>query len=125
MRKSFAIGCLVLLAGCQTDAQVRSKPLIASYQSTKGADAAVTCLIPSLAKTWNGVAIQNTRFVAQTIAPGSEYDIVSTGGQINGHYTFTVNVRSASGGSTIALYRGQPMLPSLTDAMKAGILACL
>ncbi|MBB2794436.1 UNVERIFIED_ORG: hypothetical protein GGD58_003306 [Rhizobium pisi] len=124
-RKILMLGGLALLAACQTDAQVRSKPPLQTYTSSKSADAAVTCLIPALSQSWNAVAIQNSRFVAQTISPGNEYDIVPSGGMINGHWTFTVNVKSSGGGSKISLFQGQMMLPSLTQAMKNGIATCL
>lgn len=123
--KSMIFAACALLAGCQSDAQVRSKPPLQAYNSSKSADAAVTCLIPALANSWNAAAIQNSRFVAQTIAPGNEYDIVPSGTMINGHYTFTVNVKTAASGSRISLYQGQMMLPSLTQAMKDGIASCL
>ncbi len=123
--KWMTLAACTLLAGCQTDAQVRSKPPLQAYNSGKSADAAVTCLIPALSSSWNAVAVQNLRFVAQTIAPGSEYDIVPSSQMINGHWTFTVNVKSAGAGSRISLYQGQMMLPSLTQAMKDGIAACL
>ncbi len=124
MRKTLIFIAIALLAGCQTDAQVRSKPPLQTFTSSKSADAAVTCLIPALAQSWNAAAIQNSRFVAQTIAPGNEYDIVPSGNMINGHWTFTVNVKSSGTGSRISLYQGQMMLPSLTKAMKDGIAAC-
>ncbi|AHG47906.1 hypothetical protein RLEG12_18775 [Rhizobium leguminosarum bv. trifolii CB782] len=124
MRKTLILIAIALLAGCQTDAQVRSKPPLQSFTSSKSADAALTCLIPALAQSWNAVAIQNSRFVAQTISPGNEYDIVPSGNMINGHWTFTVNVKSSGTGSRISLYQGQMMLPSLTQAMKDGIAAC-
>ncbi|MBY5442731.1 MULTISPECIES: hypothetical protein [Rhizobium] len=119
------LAACALLAGCQTDAQVRSKPPLQTFASSKSADAAVTCLIPALSQSWNAAAIQNSRFVAQTIAPGSEYDIVPSGAMINGHWTFTVNVKASGSRSAISLYQGQMMLPSLTQAMKNGIMACL
>ncbi|MBX5293083.1 hypothetical protein HJB96_09020 [Rhizobium sp. NLR15a] len=125
MRKTLILIAIALLAGCQTDAQVRSKPPLQAFTSSKSADAAVTCLIPALAQSWNAVAIQNSRFVAQTISPGNEYDIVPSGNMVNGHWTFTVNVKSSGTGSKISLYQGQMMLPSLTKAMKDGIAACL
>lgn len=71
------------------------------------------------------MAIQNSRFVAQTISPSNEYDIVPSGNMINGHWTFTVNVKSSESGSKISLFQGQMMLPSTTQAMKDGIAACL
>lgn len=125
MKKLWVAGCAVLLAGCQTDADVRSKPPLNTFSSSKSADAAVTCLIPSLGKTYSAAAPSNFRFVAQTIAPGSEYDVVPTDAFVNGHYTFTVNVKSSGKGSKLSLYKGQMMLPSLTNAMRAGIQACL
>lgn len=123
--KILMLAVSALLAGCQTDAQVRSKPPLQTFTSSKTADAAVTCLIPALSQSWNAVAIQNSRFVAQTIAPGSEYDIVPSSAMINGHWTFTVNVKSSGNKSAISLFQGQMMLPSLTQAMKDGITACL
>ncbi|MGO6684201.1 hypothetical protein [Rhizobium leguminosarum] len=125
MRKILFLLAVASLSGCQTDAQVRSKPPLQTFASSKSADAAVTCLIPALAQSWNAVAIQNTRFVAQTISPTNEYDIVPSGSMINGHWTFTVNVKSSGSGSKISLFQGQMMLPSLTKAMKDGIAACL
>ncbi|MGO6847973.1 hypothetical protein ACCS84_33135 [Rhizobium ruizarguesonis] len=125
MRKILFILAVASLSGCQTDAQVRSKPPLQTFASSKSADSAVTCLIPALAQSWNAVAIQNSRFVAQTISPSNEYDIVSSGNMINGHWPFTVNVKSSGSGSKISLFQGQMMLPSLTQAMKDGIAACL
>ncbi|RWY85158.1 hypothetical protein EHI44_16720 [Rhizobium leguminosarum] len=125
MRKILFLLAVASLSGCQTDAQVRSKPPLQTFASSKSADAAVTCLIPALAQSWNAVAIQNTRFVAQTISPTNEYDIVPSGNMINGHWTFTVNVKSSGSGSKISLFQGQMMLPSLTTAMRDGIAACL
>lgn len=124
MKSYFALFALVcLLSSCQTDAQVRSAPPLDQYHSPKSPDAAVTCLIPSLAEHYE--AIQQQRFVAQTIAPSKEYDIVPTDGFVNGHYTYTVNVKSDGPGSKLSLYKGQMMLPSITRSIRSGIMACL
>ncbi|WP_143348332.1 hypothetical protein [Ensifer adhaerens] len=122
MKARYALALLAIVAGCQSDASVRSKPPMESYKSSKSADAAVTCLIPSLAEHYK--AISQQRFVAQTIAPGSEYDVVPTDGFVNGHYIYTVNVKAAGAGSTISIYKGQAMLPSITDSIRAGVKAC-
>lgn len=114
--------CSVVM-GCQSDASVRSAPPMDNFHTSKSPDAAVTCLIPSLAQNYE--AVQKQRFVAQTIAPGKEYDIVPTDGFANGHYTYTVNVKAAGAGSTVSIYKGQAMLPSITDSVRAGVQACL
>jgi hypothetical protein len=111
-----------LIAGCQSDASVRSKPPTQSYQSSRSADAAVGCLIPALAANYKAMSAQ--RFVAQTIAPGKEYDVVPTDGFVNGHYTYTVNVKATGKGSTLSIYQGQSMLPSITASVRAGVEAC-
>ena len=121
--KRYAVLALLVLAGCQSDATVRSKPPMQSFSSSKSADAAVTCLIPSLQENYKAIGAQ--RFVAQTLAPGKEYDIVPTDGFVNGHYTYTVNVKADGGGSTISLFKGQAMLGSITRSVQAGIRACL
>lgn len=94
-----------------------------SFSSSKSADAAVTCLIPSLQENYKAIGAQ--RFVAQTLAPGKEYDIVPTDGFVNGHYIYTVNVKASGAGSEISLFKGQAMLPSITRSVQAGIRACL
>jgi hypothetical protein len=94
-----------------------------SFKTSKTPDAAVACLIPSL--TSNYQAISKQRFVAQTIAPGKEYDIVPTDGFINGHYIYTVNVKASGAGSAVSIYKGQMMLPSITDSIRAGVKPCL
>lgn len=123
MRKAAALIALSALAGCQSDATVRSKPPIDSFKSSKSADAAVECLIPSI--TANYKAISPQRFVAQTIAPGKEYDIVPTDGFVNGHYTYTINVKGSGSGSTVSIFKGQAILPSITASVRAGVQACL
>ncbi|WP_377299669.1 hypothetical protein [Rhizobium sp. SGZ-381] len=119
------MAALLLASGCQSDAYVRSQPPLTTFTASRNVDATVTCLIPSLGKNLSAAAIGNFRFVAQVIAPGTEYDIVPTDGFVNGHYTYTVNVKANGKTSTIALYKGQAMLPSLTEAIKTGIKACL
>jgi hypothetical protein len=113
---------VAILAGCQSDSQVRSAGPLGTYSSTKSPDAAVACLIPSLQSSYR--AIEAQRFIAQTINPGKEYDIVPTNGFVNGHYTFTVNVKPAGSGSTLSVYKGQAMLPSITRSVDAGVQAC-
>ncbi|MXN46052.1 hypothetical protein GR138_12710 [Shinella kummerowiae] len=121
--KRYAMLPLLVLAGCQSDASVRSKPPLQSFSSGKTPDAAVTCLIPSLQENYKAIGAQ--RFVAQTLAPGKEYDVVPTDGFVNGHYIYTVNVKASGSGSTLSLYKGQAMLPSITRSVEAGIRACL
>ena len=117
---------LFVLAGCASDATVRSAAPFKTFSSSKHLDPLVSCLIPSLSKSLSAAAISNFRFVGQVIQPGAEYDIVPTDGFVNGHYTYTVNVKKlTSGGSQVNLYKGQPMLPTLTASMEAGIKACL
>ncbi|WP_156899515.1 hypothetical protein [Pleomorphomonas koreensis] len=82
----------------------------------------VSCLIGSLQQHYRAISPQ--RFVAQTIAPGAEYDIVPTDGFVNGHWIYTVSVKSRTGGSEVRLYKGQIILSSITESMIAGITAC-
>lgn len=121
--KALVLIAAAALAGCQSDATVRSKPPMESFKSSKSADAAVECLIPSLAAHYKAISPQ--RFVAQTIAPGKEYDIVPTDGFVNGHYSYTINVKGTGTGSTVSIYKGQAMLPSITASIRAGVQACL
>lgn len=123
MEARYALALLAFVAGCQSDAAVRNKPPMESYKSSKSADAAVTCLIPSLAEHYKAISPQ--RFIAQTIAPGSEYDVVPTDGFVNGHYTYTVNVKATGAGSTLSIYKGQAMLPSITASIQSGVKACI
>jgi hypothetical protein len=111
-----------LAAGCASDFEVRSSPPEAIFVSAQNVDAAVTCLVGSLQRNYQ--ALMTQRFVAQTIAPGAEYDIVPTDGFINGHWIYTVNVKSRPGGSEIRLFKVQPMLTSITAGMVAGIAGC-
>lgn len=122
LRAYLGLVTVAILAGCQSDAQVRSSAPLRTYSSSKSPDAAVACLIPSLQSNYR--AIQAQRFVAQTINPGKEYDIVPTDGFVNGHYTFTVNVKPSGTGSTLSLFKGQAMLPSITRSVEQGVEAC-
>lgn len=122
LRVCVGLTSVAVLAGCQSDAQVRSGAPLRSYSSNKAPDDAVACLIPSLQRNYK--AIQAQRFVAQTINPGKEYDIVPTDGFVNGHYTFTVNVKPSGSGSTLSLYKGQMMLPSITRSIETGVESC-
>ncbi len=124
-RFSVLIAACGILASCQSDADVRSKPPLATYTTAKGVDSAVACLGPSLGSSLSAAAPSNFRFVAQVIVPGREYDLVPTSGVVNGHYVYTVNVQSTPNGSRIKLFQGQFMLPTLTNAVKSGIAACL
>lgn len=123
MKRLFPAIALLALAGCQSDASVRSKPPMDTFTSSKSADAAVACLIPSLQQNYKAISPQ--RFVAQTINPGKEYDIVPTDGFVNGHYTYTVNVKASASGSTVSIFKGQTMLSSITESISAGVKACL
>lgn len=122
MKRLIPLIPIFLVAGCQSDASVRSKAPAQSYQSTRSADAAVECLIAALAANYKAISAQ--RFIAQTIAPGKEYDVVPTDGFVNGHYTYTVNVKGTGNGSTLSIYQGQSMLPSITASIRAGVQAC-
>lgn len=90
MEARYALALLAFVAGCQSDAAVRNKPPMESYKSSKSADAAVTCLIPSLAEHYKAISPQ--RFIAQTIAPGSEYDV----SRPTASSTVTIPTRSTS-----------------------------
>ena len=126
MRKRYIFALAFALVGCQSDSQVRSQPALNSYRSTKSADQIVGCLTGSLAKRWNASgAVERQRFVGQVIVPGQEYDVVPVNGFINGHYLYTANVKSGKGGSTVNLYKGQMMLPSITTAMRQGVADCI
>ncbi|MDQ0320008.1 hypothetical protein QO002_002146 [Pararhizobium capsulatum DSM 1112] len=123
MKRLIPLIPILIVAGCQSDATVRSNAPMENFKSSKSADAAVTCLVPSLAQHYKAVSPQ--RFVAQTIAPGKEYDVVPTDGMINGYYTYTINVKGNGSGSTLSIYKGQSMLPSITESIRAGVQACL
>lgn len=114
---------IVSIAGCQADADVRSKSPLESYFSKKTPDQAVSCLNYSLAEHYK--AISKQRFTAQTISPGTEYDVVPVDGFVNGHYTYTVNVKPAGTGSHLSIYQGQSMLPSITNSIREGVKNCL
>lgn len=112
------------LSSCQTDAQVRSGKPFAQFKTAKNANDAVACLIPSIEKSYNAVAIERWRFVAQTLVPNREYDIVPTTGLINGHYLYTVNVKQTASGSDLTMYTGQFVMPFLTKGITDGIRGC-
>lgn len=118
-----------LLAACAGDATIRSGPPLERYTTQMNLDDTMGCLIPSLGDTYSDAAASNFRFVGQVIVPNKEYDIVPTDGFMpgiaGGYYIFTVNVAEGETATEVELYRGQPMLPHLTQAMKNGIEACV
>lgn len=69
-------------------------------------------------------AFDRQRFVGQTTNLGKDYDIVPTDGFVNAHYTFTVNVKPSGAGSTLSVFKGQVMLPSITRSVEVGVEAC-
>jgi hypothetical protein len=60
------------------------------------------------------------------IVPDTEYDLVPTDAFVNGHYTYSVNVKNLGGGNVqVALYQGQMMVGNITNDIKAAIVSCL
>lgn len=125
MKWAWIMAVPILLAACQSDSQVRSSAPLASYSSSRSPNEAVACLTTSLPARWNASsAMMNQRFVGQVIVPNQEYDVVPVDGFVNGHYTFTVNVKGSGRGSTLNLFKGQAMLPGITAAVKQGVADC-
>lgn len=111
------------LAGCASDYSVRSRAPDATFTSDKSPDESVSCLVPSVNRNYQSLDPQ--RFVAQTIRPSLEYDIVPARGMVNNYYyLYTINVKKSKTGSDISLFIGQPILPYITNSVIAGIKEC-
>jgi hypothetical protein len=123
---SLRVGLFLALCGCASDATIRSAPPLVTYNSSKDVAPLVACLIPSLGAGYSKSAVSKFRFVGQVIVPDTEYDLVPTDAFVNGHYTYSVNVKNLGGGNVqVALYQGQMMVGNITNDIKAAIVSCL
>lgn len=116
-----------VLASCASDATIRSRPPAQQWEASSSVKDTVACLIPSITRSVSSATPfgNRIRYIAQVVVPDREFDIVDTGGQVNGYYVFTVNVAGDENSATVKLFQGQSVVPSIKRGMISGITACL
>ena len=116
---------VLVVSACATGVDTRKDQPLAQFSSTKTIDEYVSCLVPTLDDFYGQVLLSgSSKFVAQIVNPGHEYEVVPVGGQFHDYYVYTVNVTRDSNGTVARVYKGQTMPQRTTETIISGTAAC-